>query len=81
MSIALYEASVFPLTPGGVGREEQQARRAAAYRLAASESLPRTVRVSAAGALEILDGTSDPDRGRVAVEALALTIYECRGGS
>ncbi len=35
LSIAMYEAAVFPLTSGGVSDEEQEARRTVAYRLSA----------------------------------------------
>ncbi|MEU1558509.1 hypothetical protein ABZ517_38225 [Streptomyces scabiei] len=47
MSIAMYEAAVFPLTADGVSDEEQEARRTVAYRLSAYDGLPRSVRVSA----------------------------------
>ncbi|MFF0108680.1 hypothetical protein [Streptomyces hirsutus] len=80
VGISLYKAAVFPLTPKGVSEEEQQARRTVAYRLAAHESLPRAVRISAAAALEALDEGPDAAHVRAAVEALTLTVYECRAG-
>ncbi|MEH0541581.1 hypothetical protein QA802_00340 [Streptomyces sp. B21-105] len=55
LSIAMYEAAVFPLTTDGVSDEEQEARLSVAYRLSAYDGLPRSVRVSAAAALEALD--------------------------
>ncbi|MFJ3213542.1 hypothetical protein [Streptomyces flaveolus] len=69
---------VFPLTPGGVSEAEHQARRTVAYRLAAHENLPNTVRVAAAAALEAIDAGADRDHARAAVAALALTAYDCR---
>ncbi|MEU6106369.1 hypothetical protein [Streptomyces flaveolus] len=53
--IALYEAAVFPLTPGVVSETEHQARRTVAYRLAVHEDPSDTVRVSVAAALAALD--------------------------
>ncbi|WP_157881104.1 hypothetical protein [Streptomyces griseoruber] len=47
LSIAMYEAAVFPLTSDGASDEEQEARRTVAYRLSAYDGLPRSVRVSA----------------------------------
>lgn len=79
MSIAMYEAAVFPLTPGGVSDEEQEARRTVAYRLSAYDGLPRSVRVSAAAALEALDDGLDAERARAAVKDLSLAVYDCRG--
>lgn len=76
--ISVYEAAVFPLTPGGVSKAEQKARRTIAYRLAAHEALPSTVRVSAAAALEAIDEGLDPKRAQAAVRELALTAYDCR---
>jgi hypothetical protein len=43
--IAVYEAAVFPLAPGGVSEAEQKARRTVAYQLAAHEDLPNAVRL------------------------------------
>ncbi|PWI05891.1 hypothetical protein DIZ27_36860 [Streptomyces sp. NWU339] len=80
VGISLYKAAVFPLTPNGVSKEEQQARRTVAYRLAAHESLPRAVRISAAAALEAIDESPDAAHVRPAVEALTLTVYDCRAG-
>ncbi|MEV5646458.1 hypothetical protein AB0L67_41445 [Streptomyces flaveolus] len=76
--IAVYEAAVFPLTPGGVSEAEQKARRTAAYLLAAHEALPNAVRVAAAAALEAIDAGRDCDQARAAVAALTLTAYDCR---
>ncbi|MGW3867550.1 hypothetical protein ACWEDZ_39815 [Streptomyces sp. NPDC005047] len=77
VAIALYKSAVFPLTPGGVSAAEQRARRVVAYQLAAYEALPRAVRLSAAAALEAIEGLND-DRARGAVQALTLTVYDCR---
>ncbi|RSS72812.1 hypothetical protein [Streptomyces sp. WAC06614] len=79
VSIAMYQAAVFPLTPGGVGEEERAARRTVAYRLAAFDGLPLAVRLSAAAALEALDQGTDPERAQAAMKALSLTVYEHRG--
>ncbi|WP_339135007.1 hypothetical protein WJM95_34555 [Streptomyces sp. f51] len=80
IAVALYEAAVFPLTPGGVRGAEQEARRTTAYHLSAHDGLPCTVRVSAADALEVLDKGSDLERARAAVTALSIAVYECRDG-
>ncbi|MCX2928406.1 hypothetical protein [Streptomyces sp. NEAU-W12] len=80
LSIAMYEAAVFPLTPAGASDEEQEARRTVAYRLSAYDGLPRSVRVSAAAALEALDDGVDAERARTAVKELSLAVYECRSG-
>ncbi len=79
MSIATYEAAVFPLTSDGASDEEQEARRTVAYRLSAYDGLPRSVRVSAAAALEVLDDGLDAERARAAVKDLSLAVYDCRG--
>jgi hypothetical protein len=62
--IAVYEAAVFPLAPGGVSEAEQKARRTAAYQLAAHEDLPSAMRVAAAAALEAIDAGPRPRPGR-----------------
>ncbi|MEH0415947.1 hypothetical protein [Streptomyces sp. B21-083] len=79
LSIATYEAAVFPLTSDGASDEEQDARRTVAYRLSAYDGLPRSVRVSAAAALEVLDDGLDAERARAAVKDLSLAVYDCRG--
>ncbi|MDI5907013.1 MULTISPECIES: hypothetical protein [Streptomyces] len=80
LSIAMYEAAVFPLTPDGASDEEQDARRTVAYRLSAYDGPPRSVRVSAAAALEALDDGADAERARATVKELSLAIYDCRNG-
>ncbi|MEV7867801.1 hypothetical protein AB0P17_17220 [Streptomyces sp. NPDC088124] len=80
MSIATYQAAVFPLTHDGVSEEERDARRTVAYRAAAYDGLPLAVRVSAAEALEAVDQGRDADRAHAAMKALSLTVYEHRGG-
>lgn len=40
LSIAMYEAAVFPLTTDGVSDEQQEARRSVVYRLSAYDGLP-----------------------------------------
>ncbi|WP_330293415.1 hypothetical protein [Streptomyces sp. NBC_00576] len=80
LSIAMYEAAVFPLTSDGVSDEKQEARCTVAYRLAAYDGLPRSVRVSAAAALEALDDGVDAERARAAVKELSLAVSECRSG-
>lgn len=79
LSIAMYEAAVFPLTSAGTSAEEQKARRTVAFRLSAYDGLPRSVRVSAAAALEALDDGLDAERARAAVKDLSLAVYDCRG--
>ncbi|MFF4188194.1 hypothetical protein ACFYZ9_33865 [Streptomyces sp. NPDC001691] len=66
-----YEAAVFPASPNGVTTEEQAARRARAYRVAAEEAVPENIRRLAAGALAALDH-SDRERARHAMQELAL---------
>lgn len=80
LGVALYQAAVFPLIRDGVSEEEARARRTGAYRLAAYDSLPRTVRVSAAAALEAIDEGQDAEQALAAVKALTLTVYDCRAG-
>ncbi|MEU4213139.1 hypothetical protein AB0F13_24645 [Streptomyces sp. NPDC026206] len=80
VSIATYQAAVFPLTPDGVSEEERQARRTVAYRVSAYDGLPLAVRVSAAEALEAVDQGLDADRAQAAMKALSLTVYAHRGG-
>ncbi|MET7989154.1 hypothetical protein [Streptomyces sp. NPDC005281] len=77
VTIALYEAAVFPLTSAG-SSEEQAARRALAYRVAASDGLPRSVRVAAAAALEALDDGLDAERAQAALKDLILAVYRFR---
>ncbi|MFJ4276114.1 hypothetical protein ACIP29_36860 [Streptomyces coelicoflavus] len=77
-AVCVYEASVFPLIPGGISAEERQARRTNVYRLAAYEKLPRGVRVSAAAALEAIDEGQDAERARAAVQDLGLAAYDAR---
>ncbi|MEV8535471.1 hypothetical protein [Streptomyces sp. NPDC051211] len=80
VSIATYQAAVFPLTPDGVTEEERDARRTLAYRVSAYEGLPRAVLVSAAEALEAVDQGLDAERAQAAMLALSLTVYDHRGG-
>ncbi|MCX4919003.1 hypothetical protein [Streptomyces sp. NBC_00687] len=54
-AVTLYQATVFPLTLHGVNAAERDARRSAAYRMAADENLPRPAQVAAAAALEAID--------------------------
>ncbi len=76
--ITVYEAAVFPLTPGSVSHAEQMARRTVAYQLASYEALPSAVRVAAATALEAIDAGRDRQGARAAVTTLALAAYDCR---
>ncbi|MER8003440.1 hypothetical protein [Streptomyces sp. NPDC095613] len=78
--IATYQASVFPLTPGGVTGREREARRTLAYRIAAYDGLPTPVRVSAAEALEAIDHGLDAKRAEAAMKALTLMVYDHRSG-
>ncbi|WP_370417357.1 hypothetical protein AB8O64_01290 [Streptomyces sp. QH1-20] len=78
VTIATYQAAVFPLTPDGVSETERQARRTLAYRAAAYDGLPLAVRVSAAEALEAVDQGVDTKRAQAAMRALALTVYDHR---
>ncbi len=79
LSIAMYEAAVFPLTSDGASDEEREARRTVANRLSAHDGLPRSVRVPAAAALEALDDGLDAERTRAAMKDLSLAVYDCRG--
>ncbi|MGW6744821.1 hypothetical protein ACWGDX_29490 [Streptomyces sp. NPDC055025] len=78
VSIATYQAAVFPLIAGGVSEEERDARRTVAYRVTAYDGLPRAVRVSAAEALEAVDQGLDAGRADAAMRALSLTVYDHR---
>ncbi|MEU9254366.1 hypothetical protein AB0D66_21210 [Streptomyces sp. NPDC048270] len=80
VSIATYQAAVFPLTRDGVSEEERDARRTVAYRVSAYDGLPLAVRVSAAAALEALDQGLDADRAQAAMKDLSLTVYDHRAG-
>ncbi|MEU3290659.1 MULTISPECIES: hypothetical protein [Streptomyces] len=76
--IMVYKAVMFPLTPGGVSEAEQAAHRALAYRAAAYEGLPASVRVPAAAALEVIDEGLDEDRTVAALGALIRAVYDLR---
>ncbi|MEU5181224.1 hypothetical protein AB0G49_14340 [Streptomyces longwoodensis] len=78
-AVAVYEAAVFPKTPGGVRPEERLARRADAYRMASADALPRAVRVAAAAALEALDG-GDLSASQDAVGKLFTAVHEQTAG-
>ncbi|MFC5149491.1 hypothetical protein [Streptomyces aureoversilis] len=78
VSIATYQAAVFPLTLDGVSEEERDARRTLAYRVCAYDGLPLRVRVAAAGALEAIDRGLDVEQATVAVKDLTLTVYAHR---
>ncbi|MFJ6784902.1 hypothetical protein [Streptomyces yangpuensis] len=78
VSIAVYQAAVFPVTAFGVSEEERAARRGVAYRVCAHEGLPQAVRVSAAAALEAVDQGVDAERAHAAVRALSLAVYDQR---
>lgn len=80
MSIANYQAAAFPIIPGGVSKEEREARRTVAYRVSAYDGLPLAVRVSAAKALEAVDHDRDAARVQAAVQALGLAVYDHRAG-
>ncbi|MEV6397382.1 hypothetical protein AB0M39_21865 [Streptomyces sp. NPDC051907] len=79
LGIASYEAAAFPLTgPASVSAGERDARRTLAYRIAADEGLPHTVRTAAAAALEAIDDGRDRGRAQEAVQGLHLAVYELR---
>ncbi|MFJ3977353.1 hypothetical protein [Streptomyces sp. NPDC090021] len=78
VSVAVYQAAVFPVTAFGVSEEERVARRGVAYRVCAHEGLPQAVRVSAAAALEAVDQGVDAERAHAAVRALLLAVYDER---
>lgn len=80
LGVATYQAAVFPLAgPGSVTFDERVARRTIAYRIAADDGLPHSVRTAAAAALEAIDDGLDNGRARDAVQQLALAVYEQRG--
>ncbi|WKV75958.1 hypothetical protein AW27_033245 [Streptomyces sp. PCS3-D2] len=78
VSVATYQAAVFPLTTFGVSGEERDARRGVAYRVCAHEGLPQAVRVSAAAALEAVDEGADAGRAHAAMRALSLAVHDQR---
>lgn len=79
LGIAMYQAAVFPLTgPAGVSGEERLARRTIAYRIAADDGLPHTVRTAAAAALEAIDHGQDRQGAQDAVQALHAAVDEQR---
>lgn len=78
-AVAKYESAVFPMTPGGVSPEERLARRTAAYHLASEDTLPRAVRVAAAGALAALDEGGLRD-AQDAVGKLFAAVHEQTAG-
>jgi hypothetical protein len=79
LGVATYQAAAFPLAgPGSVTVEERAARRTLAYRIAADDGLPHTLRTAAAAALEAIDDGLDDGRARDAVRRLALAVYEQR---
>ncbi|MEU9144933.1 hypothetical protein [Streptomyces sp. NPDC048349] len=80
VTIATYQAAVFPLTPDGVSEGERDARRTVAYRVSAYDGLPLAVRLSAAAALEALDQGLDAEHAQAAVKALSLAVYDHRAG-
>ncbi|MFJ2007923.1 hypothetical protein [Streptomyces chartreusis] len=77
-AVALYRAAVFPIVPGSVNAEEQQARRTVAYRMSAYDSLPRKVRLSAAEALEIIDDGQSAEAAQAALMTLTMTVHDHR---
>lgn len=79
-AVTLYEAAVFPLTSRGVSIRERQARRTAAYTMAADDCLPRTTQVAAAEVLEAIDHGQDWKRVSADVIVLRQTVRECRVG-
>ncbi|MET8284382.1 hypothetical protein ABZV80_03900 [Streptomyces sp. NPDC005132] len=79
-AIALYQAAVFPLRPGGVRAEERDLRRLVAYRSATRESLPRPARVAAAEALGVSDQRRDAKRAQAAAWTLNEAVRDCRPG-
>lgn len=78
--IMLYEAAAFPLAAGGVSAVERESRRTVAYRCAAIDDLPLSVRLAAAETLEVVDQGQDREQVRAAVRALAEVVRECRAG-
>ncbi|MFF3313518.1 hypothetical protein [Streptomyces sp. NPDC002952] len=79
-AVTLYEAAVFPVLPGGVSVDERQARRTIAYRVAAYDGVPSTVRVAAAVALEAIDQAQHTDQTQTAVTTLHQAVREYRVG-
>ncbi|BBC29234.1 uncharacterized protein SGFS_005250 [Streptomyces graminofaciens] len=72
--VTAYEAAVFPRTgPAGVTDEERVARRTIAYRMAALDEVPHSVREAAANALALLDRT-DREGAEEALTRLAATV-------
>jgi F0F1-type ATP synthase assembly protein I len=75
LGMVQYEAAVFPSSPDGVTAEERDARRTYAYRIAAQDALPETIRLQAARVLAALD-EEERDRAREAMQELSLAVRE-----
>ncbi|MFB8025949.1 MULTISPECIES: hypothetical protein [unclassified Streptomyces] len=74
--VSTYEAAVFPRSgPDGVTPEERAARRTDAYKIAAQEEVPHSVREAAADALAALDD-ADRKRSAAALTVLSVTVHE-----
>ncbi|MEU0039432.1 hypothetical protein [Streptomyces sp. NPDC006333] len=79
-AVALYEAAVFPLRPGGVSPDDRELRRLIAYRFTAREGLPQRVRVAAAEALGAVEQSQDAKQAQAAVWTLNEAVRDCRPG-
>jgi hypothetical protein len=75
LGMVQYEAAVFPSSRDGVTAEERAARRTHAYRIAAQDALPETIRLQAARVLAALD-EEERDRAREAMQELSLAVRE-----
>ncbi|MGW7090033.1 hypothetical protein ACWGH2_41990 [Streptomyces sp. NPDC054871] len=74
-AVASYEATVFPQHSDGVSAEEREARRTAAYKVAAADELPTAVRHAAATALAELD-KEDRHRAQDAMTNLFTAVQQ-----
>ncbi|WP_230992388.1 hypothetical protein [Streptomyces endocoffeicus] len=77
LGVAQYETAVSPSSPDGVTPEERAARRTYAYRIAAQDALPETIRLLAARVLAALD-KEEHDHAREAMQELSLAVREQR---
>ncbi|MGW7268144.1 hypothetical protein [Streptomyces sp. NPDC054842] len=77
VQVAAYEAAVFPRSgPSGVSPEERAARRSLAYRMAAVDEVPESVRKAAADALALLDRADRPAAEEALTELAAMVRRE-----
>ncbi|MGW6260961.1 hypothetical protein [Streptomyces sp. NPDC055085] len=75
-----YQAVAFPLSPTSISEAERQLRRTVAYNSAARDTLPLTVRLAAADALDVMDRGQDRTEANEAIKVLSDAVRACRTG-